>query len=109
MKGACNIHRTLVARNALAVLCGVCLVIVLLGGCRKKVTVEQVEITRITVEEVRERMDRDDTITFVDSRSAAAWKAGVAKIPGAIRVPPNEINAYISEVPKGTTVIVYCT
>jgi rhodanese-related sulfurtransferase len=90
-------------------MCGLCLAVLALGGCQRRASVEQVKVTRITVDEVRARMDRGETIIFVDSRSTTSWEAGVAKIPGAVRVPPDEIGEHISRVPKGNPVVVYCT
>ncbi len=96
-------------RSTLGLLCGLILAAVLLGACGRKIVVPQVEIARITVEQVKERLDKGETMVFVDSRSAGAWDVGVAKIPDAVRVPPHDIEDHISEVPRANPVVVYCT
>jgi hypothetical protein len=95
-------------RSMPGLLCGLILVALLLGACGRKNVVPQVEIARITVEQVKERLDKGETMVFVDSRSADAW-VGVAKIPDAVRVPPHDTENHISDVPRGNPVVVYCT
>lgn len=48
------------------------------------------EATRVTVDEVKERLDRGEELVFVDTRNPQAWGESDAKLPGAIRVPANE-------------------
>jgi rhodanese-related sulfurtransferase len=67
------------------------------------------EATRVTVDEVKERMDRGEQFTFVDTRNPKAWAEARTKLPGAIRVPSDEVEQHISEIPGDRTVITYCT
>jgi rhodanese-related sulfurtransferase len=67
------------------------------------------EVTRVTVDEVKERMDRGEAFTFVDTRNPTAWGEADTKLPGAIRVPANEVDQHLSEIPRDRTVITYCT
>lgn len=67
------------------------------------------EVTRVTTDEVKERMDRGEQFTFIDSRNAKEWAVANTKIAGAIRVDSNEVNQHVSEIPHDRTVIVYCT
>lgn len=67
------------------------------------------EATRITVDELKERMNRGEQFTFVDTRNPQAWGQSDRKLPNAIRVPANEIEQHLDEVPKDRTVITYCT
>ncbi|MDQ2976332.1 MAG: rhodanese-like domain-containing protein [Acidobacteriota bacterium] len=67
------------------------------------------EATRVTVDEVKERMDRGEQFTFVDTRNPKAWAEAKTKLPGAIRVPSDEVEQHISEIPRDRTVITYCT
>lgn len=90
-------------------LCGLVLVVILSGACGRKTVVGETDIARITPEEVKARLDKGEAITFVDSRSAGAWAGAVAKIPGAMRVPPHEAADYVSEIPRGNPVVIYCT
>jgi rhodanese-related sulfurtransferase len=67
------------------------------------------ETTRVTADEVKERMARGEQFTFVDTRNPQAWGEAKTKLPGAIRVPADEVDAHLSEIPKDRTVITYCT
>jgi rhodanese-related sulfurtransferase len=67
------------------------------------------EATRVTVDEVKERMDRGEVFTFVDTRNPKAWAEAKTKLPGAIRIPAEEVEQHIDEIPRGRSVITYCT
>jgi len=69
----------------------------------------QMEATRITVDEVRERLDRGEEFTFVDTRNPTAWGESDKKLPHAIRVPAEEVAAHLNEIPRNRTVVTYCT
>ena len=67
------------------------------------------EATRITVDEVSERMNRGEPFAFVDTRNPQAWGQSDQKLPNAIRVPADEIGQHLDEIPHDRTVITYCT
>ena len=67
------------------------------------------EATRVTTDEVRERMDRGEEFAFVDTRNPTAWAESDKKLPNAIRVPAEELNQHLDEIPKDRAVITYCT
>ena len=67
------------------------------------------EATRVTVDEVRERMDRGEQFAFVDTRNPVAWGESDVKLPGAIRVPADELGQHLDEIPHDRAVITYCT
>jgi len=67
------------------------------------------EVTRVTVDEVRARLDRGEPLAIVDARSADAWSTATSRIPGAIRVPPDDVAAHVAEIPRDRAVITYCT
>jgi rhodanese-related sulfurtransferase len=67
------------------------------------------EATRVTVDEVKQRMDRGEAFTFVDTRNAKAWSEATTKLAGAIRVPADEVEKHLEEIPRERTVITYCT
>ena len=67
------------------------------------------EATRVTVDEVKERMDRGEQFAFVDTRNPVAWGESDAKLPGAVRVPAGELEQRLSEIPRARVVITYCT
>lgn len=67
------------------------------------------EATRITTDEVRERMDRGEEFAFVDTRNPQAWAESDKKLPNAIRVPAEELDQHLDEIPKDRAVLTYCT
>ena len=67
------------------------------------------EATRVTVDEVKERMERGEEFTFADTRNPQAWGAAETKLPGAIRVPAGELERHLDEIPRDRAVITYCT
>ena len=67
------------------------------------------EATRITADEVRERLDRGEQFTFLDTRNPTAWGESDKKLPNALRVPAGELAEHLNEIPKDRAVITYCT
>lgn len=67
------------------------------------------EATRVTVDEVKERLDRGEELVFVDTRNPQAWNDADTKLPGAVRVLADEVEQHLGEIPKDRTVITYCT
>jgi rhodanese-related sulfurtransferase len=67
------------------------------------------EVTRVTVDEIKARLDRGEEFTFVDARNSEAWGEATTKLPGAIRVPAEEVEQHLSEISHDRTVITYCT
>ena len=70
---------------------------------------EPMEVTRVTVDELKERMDRGEQFAFVDTRNPIAWGEADKKLPAAIRVPADEVEKHLDEIPRDRTVITYCT
>lgn len=70
---------------------------------------ETMEVTRVTVDEIKTRMDRGEAFTFIDARNPEAWAEAETKLPGALRVPANEVEQHLSEISHDRTVITYCT
>ena len=67
------------------------------------------EATRVTVDEIKQRMDRGEVFTFVDTRNPQAWAEAEKKLPGAIRVAADEVEQAVNQIPRDRTVITYCT
>ena len=64
---------------------------------------------RVSVDDVKRRVERGDDIVFIDARSVASWSSATEQIPGAIRVPPDDVAAHVDSVPKNRTLVTYCT
>ena len=67
------------------------------------------EVTRVTTDEIKERMDRGEQFTFVDTRNPQAWGEAEMKLPDAVRVPADEVEQHLDEIPRDCAVITYCT
>ena len=67
------------------------------------------EATRVTVDEVKERMNRGEAFTFIDTRNPTAWGEANTKLPGALRIQGSEVDQHLDEIPHDRTVITYCT
>jgi rhodanese-related sulfurtransferase len=67
------------------------------------------EATRITVDEVGERLNRGEEFAFVDTRNPEAWAQSDRKLPNALRVPADEVDQHLGEIPRDRAVITYCT
>ena len=67
------------------------------------------EPTRITIDEAKERIDRGEPLVFIDSRNSEAWAKASTRLPGAVRVPADEIKEHLKEIPRDRTIVSYCT
>ena len=67
------------------------------------------EAHRISPEEARQRVEAGHYVLFVDARSPDAWAKADQKLPGAIRIPADEIADHLRELPRDATIITYCT
>jgi rhodanese-related sulfurtransferase len=67
------------------------------------------EPTRVTVDEVKERMERGEQFVFIDTRNPTAWGESDTKLPGAIRAPADEVEQHLDEIPQDRVIITYCT
>lgn len=66
-------------------------------------------VPRITIEDLKRRMDAHEALTLLDSRAPDAWTSSNLQIPGSIRVPPDEVDKHLSEIPRDRFVVSYCT
>jgi rhodanese-related sulfurtransferase len=64
---------------------------------------------RITVEELKRRMEAGEDFTVIDTRNPLAWAESDKQIPEAIRVSVDELDANLARVPKDRPLVTYCT
>ena len=72
-------------------------------------TVSAMESTRVTVDEVKQRIERGEQFAFIDTRNPKAWAEAETKLPGAVRVPADDVAGHINEIPRDRVIITYCT
>ena len=64
---------------------------------------------RITVEELKRRMDAGDDFTVIDVRNPQAWAESDSMLQGAIRVPLDKLEENLPRIPENKPVVAYCT
>lgn len=67
------------------------------------------EAPRITVDDLKRRMDAGETFTIIDVRNPHAWTESDVTLPGAVRVPLEEFERYLYQIPKDRPIVTYCT
>lgn len=65
------------------------------------------EVPRISVEELKERLDNGEEIVVVDTRSTTEYD--IKHIPGAISMPSINIESPLDELPLDQEIVLYCT
>jgi rhodanese-related sulfurtransferase len=68
-----------------------------------------VEPMRVTIDEVKERFVRGEPLLFVDVRNPKAWQASDMKLPGAVRIPADNVDGQLDEVSPDRMIVTYCT
>lgn len=66
-------------------------------------------VPRITKEELKEKMDRNEELVIVDVRAEDSYNASNQKIKGALRITLDEIEKNVKNPPQAKEVITYCT
>ena len=64
---------------------------------------------RISVAEVRKRMNAGEQFTFIDTRNPQASGGSDVRLPGALHIPVVEVEQHIAEIPLDKPIVAYCT
>ena len=88
--------------------------VVSLTACRQREAQESeapasLELSKATVEQVQQWIESGEPLVVLDSRSVRAWDTGTTKALGALRVPPDDIEPHLAEIPRDQRIVVYCT
>lgn len=67
------------------------------------------EAPRISVNELKKRMEAGEDFTIIDTRNPQAWAESDTMIPEAIRVPADQAEQNLSRIPRNRAVVTYCT
>jgi rhodanese-related sulfurtransferase len=59
--------------------------------------------------DAKQMLDNGQPVVFVDSRNPTAWASSREKLPGAVRIPVDEVSQHLAELPRGAVAITYCT
>ena len=64
---------------------------------------------RITVEELKKRMEAGEDFSVIDVRNPQAWAESEVQIPEAIRISLDELDKNLYRIPKSKPVVTYCS
>lgn len=67
------------------------------------------EVPRITVAELKSRLDGGAKILILDVRSRSSYASSDVAIKGAVRIAPDELNERARELPVDSEIVTYCT
>lgn len=67
------------------------------------------ELKRITVKEVKEKMDKDEPVLFIDTRNPRDWSESDVKLPEALRIHFSELEKHLDKLPRDRSIVTYCT
>jgi rhodanese-related sulfurtransferase len=67
------------------------------------------EPDRISIDELKRRMGRNEQIVFIDARSPQAYEESDLQIPGSVRVAPDDAETRVDEIPRHGLIVPYCT
>lgn len=94
------------------------LLVVLVGGLalylavkyvRRQRFLRELDVARIAPEELKRKLEAGERIEIVDLRHAMDFEADPVTIPGATRIPVEELEARHGEIPRDREVVLYCT
>jgi len=64
---------------------------------------------RISIKELKAKMDRGEDIVILDVRTSGAYLGSKIKIKGAVRIDPDSIERKYQVLPRDKEIITYCT
>ncbi|MGO9138662.1 MAG: rhodanese-like domain-containing protein [Syntrophales bacterium] len=67
------------------------------------------DVPRITVQELKAKMDKGEDLVIVDVRTGDDYERSKIKIKGAVRIPIVKIEDRYRELPKDKQIVTYCT
>lgn len=62
---------------------------------------------RLTVEEVKELLNLEKPVFFIDARTLPDWEKTDTKVKGALRILASEVQRHLGEIPRDRTIITY--
>jgi len=66
-------------------------------------------VSRITKEELKERMDKGEDAILLDVRAPDSYNGSNIKIKGSQRKDPLAVGSWYKEVPQDKLTVTYCT
>jgi hypothetical protein len=63
---------------------------------------------RITVEELKGKLDRREPVLILDARSGNAYLGSQVRLPGALHLPADRLESSLDKLPRSKEIVVYC-
>jgi hypothetical protein len=67
------------------------------------------EAPRITVAELLAQLEKQTPVVVIDSRSEGSWEGSDKQIKGSVRIPIDQLEARMNELPKDKEIVIYCS
>lgn len=64
---------------------------------------------RISIDELKAKFDNGEDILLLDVRNPTDYAASDSKLPGAVRIPADEVKERANELDSSREVVAYCT
>jgi rhodanese-related sulfurtransferase len=64
---------------------------------------------RITVDQLKKRMEAGEDFTLIDVRNPRAWAESDTMLPEAMRMPLDKLEENLPRIPKTRPAVAYCT
>jgi len=71
--------------------------------------IRSLRVSRMTVEELKDALDRGERPFVVDLRHALEFVVDPRTVPTAVRISPDELPNRNAEIPRDREVVLYCT
>jgi rhodanese-related sulfurtransferase len=76
---------------------------------RRQRFLRDVRMARISPEELKQKLDRHEPVTVIDLRHSLDFLPEPYTIPGALRIPMEDLDKRNREIPRQQEVVLYCT
>ncbi len=67
------------------------------------------EVQKITVKELKGKLDSGERVGLLDVRNPTAWAGSDVKLPGALRIAMDDLDARSEAFDPAAAVVAYCT
>jgi membrane protein DedA with SNARE-associated domain len=95
--------------GAMVLLLGLLVVYIAYKFIARRRFLRDLRIGRITVEELKEKLDQKEDLTIVDLRHSLDFEADPETIPGAFRMDARDLQGKEHSLPTDRDIILYCT
>jgi rhodanese-related sulfurtransferase len=67
------------------------------------------EPSRIRAVDLKHRLSNGEDIVLIDTRNQKAWDESATKLPGALRIPADQIELHTHKLPRDRLIVTYCS